>query len=625
MPIASTAKRITTLEPNPENRPTAPPKPPRAVTLNALDVMRTPYVALTGGLTREEAEKAIAHIHKVPYGAKQRLVRSQVGLTNRWQIPCNLDFDLLGTHQARKAIRIGFNETLMPIMTERTHVARDAPLESSTRSPAATPRTPSRGPKTTIPAQCRYKSAPHGQKVMAVEKAFFYEAQKVTKGLEPDVVLHALGIVWEVHRPYLIKSDTLAHLLRLTMEHKRLEEGLQSTEKYSTADRLDESSSDVSKQKDTESSPKKMKQERVAIQLDVQDELVTIVGFSLALRNLYFSEVQVDQENVVGVLASAAVLQFQSLFQECVIMMKNTISPENIGKYHYAAQKYKQEALVQACEQWLEVNLVPVLGSQIYLRQLSQELLQKVLKSPRLFTFNEYRLLRAVVYWLFLQQNSKIQILPAHNTILSYFNSLPKRGAFLETKEGQRYTPIFQSLRLHGITESQQLEELKQINVLPQTWLVRVLANHHHALQNGGDMPLQTDFNTQAVRFGLIVDQERQFFAEFVARYGFIFELKIIRQEEAMYNFYMQRAKPTNPALSFHASERSAFSLRKDREVKYKITALSTIEGKWKELSLGPLIQKFGITNRNNKSKVLKAYLPNYPIYVTFAILFPPT
>lgn len=39
-------------------------------------------------------------------------------------------------------------------------------------------------------------------------------------------------------------------------------------------------------------------------------------AFALALKNLYMKEVEMNVDNVLGVLASAHVLQFNSLFQK---------------------------------------------------------------------------------------------------------------------------------------------------------------------------------------------------------------------------------------------------------------------------------------------------------------------
>lgn len=45
--------------------------------------------------------------------------------------------------------------------------------------------------------------------------------------------------------------------------------------------------------------------------------------------------------------------------------------------------QYKEEQLTVACEKWLAMNLVPLVGTQIHLRHIPQHLLHKVLKSPR--------------------------------------------------------------------------------------------------------------------------------------------------------------------------------------------------------------------------------------------------
>lgn len=40
----------------------------------------------------------------------------------------------------------------------------------------------------------------------------------------------------------------------------------------------------------------------------------------------------------------------------------------------------------------------------------------------RLFTFNEYSIYRLLSYWLFLQLNPQIQLMPSHSSVLSYYN-----------------------------------------------------------------------------------------------------------------------------------------------------------------------------------------------------------
>ena len=69
-----------------------------------------------------------------------------------------------------------------------------------------------------------------------------------------------------------------------------------------------------------------------------------------------------------------------------------------------------------------ELTAVFQLSNNIQLREMPLELLQKVVKSNRLFTYNEYSVYRALAYWLFMQLNPHLQLMPSHSTVLSYFN-----------------------------------------------------------------------------------------------------------------------------------------------------------------------------------------------------------
>uniref|UniRef100_A0A8C6VKP6 BTB/POZ domain-containing protein 16 n=1 Tax=Naja naja TaxID=35670 RepID=A0A8C6VKP6_NAJNA len=404
----------------------------------------------------------------------------------------------------------------------------------------------------------------------------FSYTQKITEGMEPDVTLDCLGFEWELHRMYLFKSHVLSQLLAEATQHS-----------------LSPSTGSILKSKKG---------------IDR--------CFAVALKNMYNSEPEVNEEDVLGILAAAEVLQFPSLFQKCIQVMRRSICPTNVCSYYTAGCKYKQPSLITICERWTEVNLVPQLGSQICLRNLPLELLQKVLKSPRLFTINEFYLLRTALYWVFLQQNPKIQIIPSYDTILRYFSSLPKTWAFLERKEGQQYMAIFQSLRLHGITSSKHLEELWKINFFPLPWLTRILSDHYHALENGGDMAFQADFNTQAVRFGLMIRE-----VKIISIYGFFFELKAIKHDASAYSFYMKRVRHADPIISYFTADRSPVSLQKEREVKYEIKAQCQIDGKWEEFTTERVTQSFGVKKPSSKSQVRKKQkiLTNY--FKTFSVV----
>ncbi|XP_030060565.1 BTB/POZ domain-containing protein 16 [Microcaecilia unicolor] len=432
----------------------------------------------------------------------QRTERKQVGFSNRWQLPHALDSDLLGSSQAFRAVRHGFSESLMHIMTAGSGISLS---EDSTPELVSLPslrQEKSMSLPCVVPSETSTldQTVPKSSWRKQDSQQVLPPCISLTEELSEDceVSLECLGTIWELHRPYLIKSNTLAQLFRKALQ--------------------EETSWDLETDKQDRGEP----------------------GFAVALRNLYSSECEVDMQDVLPVLASAEVLQFPALFHHCLQMMKTGICSSTISSFYNIAERYNQDTLKEECEQWLVVNLVPKLRSQIYLGQIPEELLQKVLTSPRLFTFSEYHLFRTVLYWVYLQENPTCQILPAHSIVLTFYNSFPKICSFLESEVGQKYMPLFQRLRLHGITDARQMEEIESINILPLKWLIQILSCHYHAIQTGGDTVLHTDLVMQMVRVGLIVEQNPDYHTQLFTRYGFFFQLKVMKHHSADFSFFMQ-------------------------------------------------------------------------------------
>ncbi|XP_062832096.1 BTB/POZ domain-containing protein 16 isoform X3 [Anolis carolinensis] len=532
-----------------------------------LYLLSAPFVSL-GGLSPNEKELA-----KLALPLKPRFFRKQAGLTNRCQSQLSPTCGLLGIAQACKAARVGLNETLMRMMTVDTplSLSEGEPLKAGVQFRKKSSSLKAIQPKQKPKPRIFIQADPH--------EMLFSFTQKITEGMEPDVILECLDFEWELHRMYFFKSQVLSQLLATAVQNT----DLHTADSYTKEIRCYYKQYLLSDRKHTEETQQEQRKTKVTIALEINDPDVTRFAFAIALRNLYNSKIEVNEDDVLGILASANVLQFPSLFYKCVQLMRSSIGPTNVCSYYSAGCKYQQPSLISDCERWVEVNLVPHLGSHIHLRKLPLELLQKVLRS----------------------------------------SSLPKICAFLEREIGQRYIAIFQSLRLHGITSSKHLEELWDINFLPLPWLTRILSDHYHALENGGDMVFQRDFNTQAVRFGLVLTEEPRYHAEIVSIYGFFFEIKAVRHEASAYSFYMQRVKHADPIISFFTAERSPVSLKQEREVKYEIKAQCQIDGKWEEFTTERLTQKFGVKKPASKSKVLKASIPSVPIYVTFSFLFP--
>ncbi|XP_074089578.1 BTB/POZ domain-containing protein 16 isoform X4 [Macrotis lagotis] len=366
--------------------------------------------------------------------------------------------------------------------------------------------------------------------------------KKPTQGLVADVILDCMGFKWELHQPQLFNSATLTKLYIFALSQKDTDP-LKELEKLLRAE-----------------SPRKFKKKapvkKINISLKINDPLVTKTAFATALKNLYCKEAEVHKDDVLGVLASAHILQFPSLFK-------------------------------------------------------------------KLFTFSEFDLLKTTLYWVYLQLNLKVQTIPIYETVLEFFNSFPKKCPFLERELGQKFLPAFLPLRLHGITKAKDLEDIKHINFFPETWLVRILANHYHALESGGDMFHVKDLSTQGIRFGLLINQENKIYSEMIGVYGFFFEIKGVKHGTSSYNFYMQRLKYSDASLPAKVCERRPVSLRQERLVKYEIRAQSLVNGNWQEFSTNALTQKFGLIKSTSKSHTLKIETEGNPIFVTFAFFFP--
>uniref|UniRef100_A0A4X2LIG5 BTB/POZ domain-containing protein 16 n=1 Tax=Vombatus ursinus TaxID=29139 RepID=A0A4X2LIG5_VOMUR len=403
-----------------------------------------------------------------------------------------------------------------------------------------------------------------------------------------NVTLDCMGFKWELHQPQLFHSGTLTKLYMFALSQKNTDP-LKELEKFLRGIL-------ASDPRSRGLSPGNLVPPDEAVFC-----LLLPTAFATALKSLYTNETEVHMEDVLGVLASANILQFPTLFKKCVSLMKDGISPCTIQTYYLAACKYKEELLITACEKWLEMNLVPLIGKQIYLRTVPQELLQKVLKSHRLFTFSEFDLLKTTLYWVYLQLNLRLQSIPIYEAVLAFFNSFPKKCPFLERELGQKFLPVFHCLRLHGITKSKDLEDIKYINFFPEAWMVRILANHYHALESGGDMFHAKDLSTQAIRFGLLINQ---IYSEMIGVYGFFFEIKGIKHGGSSYSFYMQRIKYSDTNIPTIIHERSTVSLRQERIVKYEIRAQSLVDGNWQEFSTNTLTQKFGLIKSTSKSHI---------------------
>ncbi|ESO96995.1 hypothetical protein LOTGIDRAFT_231748 [Lottia gigantea] len=598
-----------------------------------------------------------------PTSARCR-VRNQVGQTNRWRLPESLYSDLLGSTQAIKAINTSLNHSIMSIISAESpklmntntdinqvysyRMSEDRPYRPVCANYSSISVLPIKSSTRFSPASNNVMERSHTMPVFGMEKPktpanatprdlFMYHSKKSLGATRPDIVLKCLKTEWELHRPFIRKSETLTQLLQAANQDKT-----QVYHKNSSTEGLDEFLSDSVYHKnnkvkvegngtgtehptDLGIQNKKRGNTVLIITLNITDINVTRRAMAIALGSLYSDDIVIPEEEAGSILAAACVLGFKQLMDRCKEMILSHINNRTVCKYHQAASKYDQDILTDACERWLELNLIPHVASQIQLRDVPLELLQKILRSNRLFVYNEYSVYKTLAYWVFFQLNPDLHLMPSHSSILSFFNSLSKSSSLIEKEEGQSYAPLFSALRLHGITDTCNVQDMQMTNIIPQKWLVDLLSQHYNSLQAGGDMPSFKNFNQSAIRYGFIIDTEPHYHSEIISLHGFHFELKAVRQGNCKtYVVSLQRLKPGDPVLSFRQCERQTFSMRPDRMVRYNITVNHYDNThQLHQQTTGVMSHKFGLGEKTSRSGSLKVENAEQPIFVSLSLLFP--
>ncbi|XP_041941528.1 BTB/POZ domain-containing protein 16 isoform X2 [Alosa sapidissima] len=539
--------------------------------------------------------------------------RRQVGHTNRFQLHGFTEVvavsDLLGQAQVDRSMRTGMNATLKSIRTADFQVRGhdDAPCYESTLPQITSPQS------SAVPTHSRPCSlSPGSPSAFKPEEKFYMVSRQTVNYSQPDAVLECLGSQWELHLPYLIKSSMLTNLYA-TCRKQRLP--------YPPPEPAGPHSR-------PESQPSQRKRnERKALgplfmQLHVKDPSITKEALSFALRTLYAPDTCPEQWTE-GLLAAAICLGLPPLFERCLSEMQSRIRPSTVCEFHSVASRYKEESLVKECEKWLERHLVCELSNSIYLKYLPLGLLLKTLQSPRVFTPSEYQMFRTVLYWVYLQFNIALQVLPTHSHIITFFSSWPREGAFLEQPEGLRFSVLFHSLRLHGITDCHHLEEMQRTRIFPQSWLLHLFSSHYYTILKGGDMPV-SNFSQQAVRFGMVIDGESQCCSQTVGLWGLYFIMSVAKTESNTHIFSMQRLKPWDSELPSCAWQRHPVSMMAERLVRYQVLVQSQNGDQWKDFCSGPIHHEFGLNKPSCHSEVFKLSGLTLPILVTFALALPP-
>ncbi|XP_065071452.1 BTB/POZ domain-containing protein 16-like [Rhopilema esculentum] len=595
-------------------------------------------------------------------------VRVQVGNTNRWRATAALGSDLLGTSQAMKAMQsskqgegrstskgeirtfCGNSDVLHNFysnkMSRMRHGLHSAPPLSNMNSYKASGAHVETRCKTSgetrskrisrnmedikdellslkhvyqLQMHCDYVP-PESRRPTPIE-VFLRNVHLASRNCGIELIINALNTNWNLHLRFAEGSRLLSDLIK---DKKSVETSQSSPQEdydddfFVTSDRQGVAVSIPRRDPHPTIIP-------IFLDLEVTDELITRHAFATALCFLYDDEVKIETLDVINVLAAARFLRINPLVNRCIDLMITNVDSRNACIFHRAAVKYDVPAVQKYCENWLQLNAIPQLSSSFALAHLSSSLLEKLLKSHNLFLCNEYQVYKLLCNWVFCKQHPTLQMLPSWGTVVTWFMSIPITVSFLESDEGRRFHSLFENLRLKGITNPGQLDEISKMNIFPSDWLLKVFSSHFYSLQGGGDMSLLTRFEDGAIRYGFMIDEPNFVQSEIISLHGFHFDIFAEFDDDGQCHIFIQRLKPTDPFVSKRISDRQTFSVRYDREVRYAIKAQYVDGESFFIKSLGPKSQCFGLNNKSERSEILKIATPILPLYVTISLLFPPS
>jgi len=271
-------------------------------------------------------------------------------------------------------------------------------------------------------------------------------------GQDSDVTITALGTSWRLHRVYLCQSAYFRSMF---------------SGNWAESSRRD-------------------------IDIHVPDKQVTHEALGVAFGSLYKDEVAIKPVEAINILATASLLQLDTLIQHCEDVMKENIGPATVTKYYDASVTYGIPNLRQACFSWLLKNLMT--SSAKFLAGISPDLMADLVADADLFVMQvEMDVYTMLKKWLFLQleawdeentedappsspstsSDSKSLSTASEMYLSSLAKSLDDRTtSLLETPLGKPFANVFRQLRLqHIVNDLNSLDILEKERLLPSAWL----------------------------------------------------------------------------------------------------------------------------------------------------------
>ncbi|KAK6635258.1 hypothetical protein RUM43_007861 [Polyplax serrata] len=303
-------------------------------------------------------------------------------------------------------------------------------------------------------------------------------------GTDSDITLVALQKEWKLHKVYLCQSPYFASMFSGSW-------------------------------KETNES---------VVHIKIVDPKITVDSLYTVLGSLYFNELDLEPQQLVSVLATAALFQLDSMCEKCAEVMIETLDVENAINYYNASVEYGVLSLKEASFNWLLANLLTCIRNvPDVLCTISVELMTALISSPNLFVVQTessiYFLLQTWLYYILnpseRKSGNKQQILTQSS---EYFESLFDGTEFLLTEKGKEFIPPFRALRMqHLINLLDDISRIQMDHIIPMEWLTNAinsawisLLKFDHGMDRGPRHCTEEEINQQGLRCGRVLPDDTE-------------------------------------------------------------------------------------------------------------------
>ncbi|CAG2207770.1 BTBD13 [Mytilus edulis] len=251
--------------------------------------------------------------------------------------------------------------------------------------------------------------------------------------------------------------------------------------------------------------------------IDVADPNIDETALKITFGSLYQDYIFIKPVEVVGVLATAILLQLEGLIQHCKELMTDTLSSKMVHIYYEASQMYGLQELEKDCFNWLLSNFLANKQDQNFLKNISIDLMTRLVVSPDLYVMQvEVDVYSQLKKWVFLQENPSWDSTAKNLTTdaADYFKQLHKENpseCFLKTEKGKLYLPVFCKIRWqHVINDLASLKLVEDDKVFHLAWIQpffeqqwkKMLTIEQGRDHGPDDVPEEDIFNKNCFRCG---------------------------------------------------------------------------------------------------------------------------